>query len=158
MRRRIYADTSVIGGCLDDEWREPSRRLVERFVAGLDVLVISDITDTELENAPPDVRRITTEIDPRDIEEVRLGPEEVELAREYISQGVIGKSSFADAQHIALATTVHRVDLLVSWNFKHIVNLDRIHGYNSVNLRRGYPLLEIRTPREVLPYENRKEV
>ena len=46
-----------------------------------------------------------------------------------------------------------RVDVLVSWNFKHMVNLRRIHGYNSVNLRRGYPTLEIRAPREVLSDE-----
>lgn len=58
----------------------------------------------------------------------------------------------ADAQHIAIAT-VARVDVLVSWNFKHIVNLQRIRGYNSVNLRKGYPLLEIRTPRELLTDE-----
>jgi hypothetical protein len=41
------------------------------------------------------------------------------------------------------------VDVLVSGNFKHIVNLRRIHAYNVVNLKKGYPLLEIRTPREV---------
>ena len=57
-----------------------------------------------------------------------------------------------DAQHIAIAT-VGRVDVLVSWNFRHIVNLVRIHGYNSVNLRKGYPMIEIRTPREVLSDE-----
>lgn len=61
-------------------------------------------------------------------------------------------SILADAQHIA-AATVHRADILVSWNFKHIVNLRRIHGFNSLNLREEYPLLEIRTPREVVLYE-----
>lgn len=70
MRRRIYTDTSVIGGCFDDEWGEPSRRLIERFARGLDILVISDVTDTELENAPPNVRRITTEMDRRNVEEI----------------------------------------------------------------------------------------
>jgi hypothetical protein len=49
--------------------------------------------------------------------------------------------------------TVGRVNVLVSWNFKQIVNLERIHGYNSVNLRKGYPMIEIRTPREVLSDE-----
>jgi hypothetical protein len=58
----------------------------------------------------------------------------------------------ADAQHIAMAS-VARVDVLVSWNFKHIVNLQRIRGYNSVNLRQGYPMIEIRTPREVMSDE-----
>ena len=75
-----------------------------------------------------------------------------ELAEAYIVAEVITAKMRADAQHIAIAT-VARVDVLVSWNFKHIVNLPRIHGYNSVNLRRGYPILEIRTPREVLSDE-----
>ncbi|NHI94993.1 MAG: hypothetical protein EAX96_21060 [Candidatus Lokiarchaeota archaeon] len=57
-----------------------------------------------------------------------------------------------DAQYVAIATT-HRVDLLVSWNFKHVVNLQKIRGYNSVNLKLAYPLLEIRTPWEVLIYD-----
>ena len=54
----------------------------------------------------------------------------------------------ADVLHIAFAS-VARVDVLVSWNFKHSVNLKRIHLFNAVNLKTGYPLLEIRTPREV---------
>jgi hypothetical protein len=73
----------------------------------------------------------------------------MDLADAYISEGVIGAKLRADAQHIAIAT-VARVDVLVSWNSKHIVNLHRIQGYNSVNLRRGYPMLEIRAPQEVL--------
>jgi hypothetical protein len=75
------------------------------------------------------------------------------LADAYITAQVIGAASRFDAQHIATAT-VHQVTVLASWNFKHIVNLVRIQGYNSVNLRRGYPLLEIRTPKEILPYED----
>jgi len=71
----------------------------------------------------------------------------------YPAAKVIGAGSLLDAQHIATAT-INRVDVLVSWNFKHIVNINRIHGYNSVNLRLGYPLLEIRTPREVAPDED----
>ena len=70
-----------------------------------------------------------------------------------MAEGVITRKSRVDAQHIAIATMNH-VDVLVSWNFKHIVNLDRIHGYNSVNLKLGYPMIEIRTPTEVLNYEN----
>jgi predicted nucleic acid-binding protein len=59
------------------------------------------------------------------------------------------KGERADALHIALATAA-RVDVLVSWNFKHIVNLRRIHAFNAVNLKHGYPVLEIRNPREVI--------
>ena len=71
------------------------------------------------------------------------------LAAEYIRDGAVGKNQRADALHIGIAT-VARVDVLVSWNFKHIVNLRRIHAFNAVNLKQGYPVLEIRNPREVI--------
>jgi len=57
--------------------------------------------------------------------------------------------SYNDALHIALAT-LNNSDVLASWNFKHIVNLERIRLYNSINLRFGHRLIEIRTPREIL--------
>ncbi len=60
----------------------------------------------------------------------------------------VGKTSMDDCIHIAVAT-LSEVDILVSWNFKHIVNVCRIRGYNSVNLRLGYSTLEIRSPREI---------
>ncbi len=84
---------------------------------------------------------------------MELNEESAELARKYIENGVIGQGKLVDAEHIAIAT-VNRVDVLVSWNFKHIVNLQKIYGYNSVNLRNGYPLLEVRSPREVVSYED----
>jgi hypothetical protein len=86
------------------------------------------------------------------IEVVSLTEEAAELAREYLRVGVVTAKMRVDGEHIAVAT-VARVDVLVSWNFKHIVNLRRIQGYNSVNLRLGHPLVEIRTPQEVLPDE-----
>lgn len=56
----------------------------------------------------------------------------MDLADKYISEKVVGLTSLEDCRHIALAT-INRVDVLASWNFKHIVNLERIKGYNSVN-------------------------
>jgi hypothetical protein len=91
-------------------------------------------------------------IPPNFQEHIELTEEASDLARLYIQQGVLGETKRVDAQHIAMAT-IARVDVLVSWNFKHIVNLERIRGYNSVNLKAGYPLLEIRTPREVIGYD-----
>ena len=82
------------------------------------------------------------------LEFVHQNAESEVLAEEYIRQAVVSRRMLADAQHIAVATLA-RVDVLVSWNFRHIVNLDRIHGFNAVNLRAGYPLLEIRSPLEV---------
>jgi hypothetical protein len=74
------------------------------------------------------------------------------LADTYIEEKVVGKTSIEDCRHIALAT-VYRVDVLASWNFKHIVNLDKIKGYNSVNYRYGYPMIEIRSPKDLIHYE-----
>jgi hypothetical protein len=152
MRRRIYTDTSAVGGCLDDEFSLYSIQLFDRFRARLDILVISDLTLAELEGAPLDVREVLRRVPEDAIEEVSFSADASELAGAYIAAGVIGAAHLEDARHIATAT-VHRVDVLVSWNFKHIVNLDRIHGYNSVNLRLGYALLEIRSPQEALRYE-----
>lgn len=53
--------------------------------------------------------------------------------------------------HIALAT-VADIDVLVSWNFKHIVRLDKIRIFNAVNLELGYKQLQIYSPREVTSY------
>lgn len=152
MKARIYIDTSVIGGCEDNEFSEHSVRLMACFGRGDFILVVSDLTVQELAAAPGDVREHLASVPEAYIETLRLDAESRELAEAYIVAGVITAKMRADAQHIAIAT-VARVDVLVSWNFKHIVNLPRIHGYNSVNLRRGYPILEIRSPREVLSDE-----
>jgi hypothetical protein len=84
---------------------------------------------------------------------LRLSPEATELADKYIEAKVVGKTSRADCQHIAIATLCN-ADVLVSWNFKHIVNLDRIRGYNGINYQNGHKMIEIRTPKEVIKYEN----
>ena len=151
MKFRIYTDTSVLGGCEDEEFAEHSIRLMECFVRGERILVLSTLTVQELAAAPAQVRGRLAAVPEGHIETL-LDAEAKELAEAYIAAGVLTAKMRADAQHIAIAT-VGRVDVLVSWNFKHIVNLQRIHGYNSVNLRRGYPMIEIRTPREVLSDE-----
>jgi len=149
---RIYTDTSVLGGCEDEEFAEHSVRLMEGFVQGERVLVLSTLTVQELAAAPAGVRRRLAAVPEKHIETLQLDAEAKELAEAYVAAGVLPAKMRADAQHIAIAT-VGRVDVLVSWNFKHIVNLQRIHGYNSVNLLRGHPMIEIRTPREVLSDE-----
>jgi hypothetical protein len=152
MRRRINTDASVIGGCLDAELEEPSQLLFDRFHAGQDLVIISELTLLELEGAPEEVRDILEQVPSDHREDVEFNEAAAELADRYIQAEVIGRASRLDAQHIATAT-VHRVDVLVSGNFKHVVNLARIQGYNSVNLRQGYPLVEIRSPQEVLSYD-----
>ena len=145
---RVYVDTSVVGGCLDEEFRVASNRLVERSRAGSVLLVISDTTLAELAGAPAEVRGVLEALPPGCLELVRQDEQSEALAEQYILQEVVSHRMLADALHIAVAT-IAKVDVLVSWNFKHIVNLDRIHGFNAVNLRLGYAMLEIRSPLEV---------
>lgn len=146
---KVYVDTSVFGGCFDAEFEEWSNKLIEEFKLGLKVLIISDLTLKELEEAPADVKNLVGEIPGEHKEYVILNDEARDLASHYIEEGVVSDGYLVDAQHIAIAT-VNRVDILVSWNFRHIVNLTKIRLYNSVNLKYGYSLLEIRSPREVL--------
>jgi len=75
-----------------------------------------------------------------------IAEEAVELATAYIDEKVVGQTSFADCLHIAIAT-ITKADYLISWDFKYTVNVDRIEGYNSINLMKGYKQLEIRSPR-----------
>ena len=149
MKRRIYTDTSVIGGCLDAELEQASRLLMNAFERGEAIMVLSDLTALELLAAPAAVRAVAERVPDVHREHVGMTSEAVALADRYIAAGAVGMANRIDARHIALATVSH-VNVLVSWNFRHIVNLWRIQAYNSVNLREGYSMLEIRTPREVV--------
>ena len=149
MIQRIYIDTSVIGGCFDKEFKEDTLPLFDQVRKGKMKIVYSEITLDELVDAPEFVRNVLKGIHEKDKEYVAITDEVLILAETYISEKVVGKTSRADCIHIALAT-INKVDILVSWNFKHIVNINRIRGYNSINLRLGYQTLEIRTPKEIL--------
>lgn len=149
MKQRVYVDTSVIGGCEDQPYRRCSLRIFEEFRREFRIAVVSDLTRRELEGAPDSVKTILESLPDQAIENVFLSGEAEALARSYVDEGVVGSANIADAQHIAIAS-VERVDVLVSWNFRDIVNLERIHGFNAVNLKLGYPILEIRSPREVV--------
>lgn len=145
---KVYIDTSVIGGCLDDEFSMWSCALFEEFKAGLKIPIVADITLRELESAPVEVQEILKPLAEK-IEYVYFNEESDNLSRIYLDEQIVTAKYLVDAQHIALAS-IMRVDVLVSWNFKHIVNLNRIRLYNSVNMKMGYPLIDIRSPREVL--------
>jgi predicted nucleic acid-binding protein len=151
-KQRIYIDTSVIGGCFDKEFAEWSNKLFNEFIAGKKIAVISDIVIDEILEAPDEVKEKLRQIPVQFIEQIKKEDEADYLASKYIEMKAISKNYYNDALHIAIAT-INNCDLLVSWNFKHIVNYQRIIIYNSINLMFGYKHLEIRTPKEVVPYE-----
>jgi predicted nucleic acid-binding protein len=152
-RQRIYLDTSVFGGYYDNEFQEFTKPLFERINNGEFKILLSGVLQKELEPAPEKIVKLVTELKAEYTEFLDEDEDAVELATEYIAEEVVGQTSYADCLHIALAT-ISRADLLVSWNFKHIVNIERIRGYNSINIKNGYKQLEIRSPRDLMHYEN----
>jgi len=148
----IYIDTSFIGGYFDEEFSTDTRLLFEEILKGEYNIVISDLTEKELLKAPEKVRTLLKDLNVS-FGLIAVTPDSIKLAMEYIKEKVVGQTSLDDCIHIATAT-INKVDILVSWNFKHIVNVQRIRGYNSINIRNGYPILEIRSPKDLINYED----
>ena len=148
-RLRVYADTSVFGGCLDDEFADDSKVFFDEVKSGRFTLVVSSVTLRELLDAPEDVRRILASLPADNVENFPDCPEIVELRDAYIEASVVGPGSREDAEHVA-AASIADVDMIVSWNFKHIVHFEKISGYHGVNLIRGYKPVNIYSPKEVI--------
>ena len=149
MKQRIYVDTSVIGGYYDAPLQEATRQLFERIADREFDVYFSEVNDAELMNAPQQVKEVKDLI-PCDCFHPIVVTDEVEtLSQLYISEKALSKASENDAYHIAFAS-VYKIDCLISWNFKHIVNYNKIKLFNAVNLRFGYPLIDIRSPLEFL--------
>ena len=146
---RIYVDTSVFGGYFEIEFEEWTKPFIEKFITGEYKLLYSHITEIELKKAPEQVRDLIKSIPVEHVEFLPVSDTAINLADQYIKENVVGKSSIDDCRHIAIAT-LNNADILASWNFKHIVNVTRIRGYNSINYKNGYKILEIRTPREII--------
>ncbi len=153
MKQRIYIDTSVVGGFYDIEFMEYTRPFFEKIKRGEIIIMYSNLLEKELQNAPERVKQVIKELPVENIEYIEISDESIDLAQKYIDENVVGKTSFEDCLHIALAT-MNKADILISWNFKHIVNMTKIRGYNSVNLKFGYPQIDIRSPRELIDYED----
>ena len=156
MLKRIYIDTSVFGGYFDKEFEKETKPFFNKIFENRIKINISEILELELYRAPDEIKDLFESLPPDLLERVELTDEARLLSEKYVSEKVVGKISRADCQHIALAT-INKADVLVSWNFKHIVNLERIRGYNSINFREGYQMIEIRTPKEIFNYENDNE-
>ena len=154
MKQRIYVDTSVFGGYFDAEFEEFTKPFFEMVMNGEFRVVYSSITEQELEKSPERVKQLVRGLPVESVDFVDLADTEdaINLASQYIAEKVVGRTSFDDCLHIALAT-IHKADCLASWNFKHIVNVVRIRGYNAVNLKLGYSTIDIRSPKELIRYE-----
>ena len=155
MTLRIYVDTSVIRGCADVEFAEESLRLLELARSGRLLLLVSDVVVQELSDAPQPVLQWFEDLPESAIEVVPLSEKVLQLRDAYLAAGVLGPKWMDDATHVA-AATVAQADAIVSWNFKHIVRLDKIKAYNEVNFKMGFGDLTILSPKEVI-YDNADE-
>ncbi|MDD5675591.1 MAG: hypothetical protein PHC61_15580 [Chitinivibrionales bacterium] len=147
---RICCDTSVIGGLHDAEFSSQSRRLIDYVKAGIFTMVISPVVEDEILNdATP--AQIVTEY--KDIltfcEIVEVADEALDLQQAYIDENIVSSKWRDDALHVALATG-NLCDFIVSWNFKHIVNFQKIPLYNAVNKLHGYSEIQIYSPLELV--------
>ena len=149
MKQRIYLDTSVIGGIFDEKFEVITNMLFNLVKLNQIIIVLSDLTENEIKLAPLRVNNFFYSLGEFNVEFINGSEESNRLAKAYINEKVVGPTSLDDCHHIALAT-ISRVDILASWNFKHIVNENRIRGYNSVNLRMWYDQLEILSPLEII--------
>jgi hypothetical protein len=151
-RLRIYLDTSVVGGCFDAQFARWSNSLIKDFAAGAFLPILSDVLAAEIQDAPEPVRQKYADLLSGEHELAAVTEEAIELAEAYQRREILTPKYYDDGLHIALAS-VAEADLLVSWNFRHIVHFDKIRMFNSVNLELGYKPLQIYSPREVTQAE-----
>lgn len=146
--QRVYTDTSVIGGCFDSEFALWSNGLFDDFRSERFVAVVSSVVAAEVESAPERVRAAYDDLIALGAEVLLVTHEALDPADAYLERGVLTPKFYDDATHIALATLAD-VDLLVGWNFRHIVHYDKTRAFNAVNLERGHKPVQIYSPREV---------
>jgi len=151
---KFYLDTSVLNFALTDK---PELALQKK--ATVDLLdeirqskyegCISDQVFIEIERAsPPEIEALKNLINTLDLEVLTINKETESLADKYVSEGLIPLKYREDALHIAIAT-INEADLIVSWNFEHIVKMKTKHGVIAVNTLLGYKAVEIISPQEV---------
>lgn len=149
---RAYVDASVFGGIHDVEFSEASQAFFDQARAGHFALMISALVAEELDPAPEGVRR-HFESWLADLEFVPIDERMVALQQAYLDAGIVTPKWADDALHVA-AASVAGADLIVSWNFRHIVHFDKVRRYNAVNRLYGWPEIAIHSPSEVLRYED----
>ncbi len=135
--------------------RDATIEFFENFVnTGRYEVYISDIVITEIEATKDAEKRIqllnVTENYPIGFVDEQQSTEIIRLADLYLKNGILPVKSKADAFHIAICV-VNQMDILLTWNYKHLANINRKHKITQVNIENHYlHPLEIITPFEVI--------
>jgi predicted nucleic acid-binding protein len=148
---RVYVDTSVFGGVFDDEFDIVSQRFFNQVKRKEFILVTSAVVNEELKKAPEEVRFFFLEMLPYS-EIIEITQETLDLRNAYLKAEIVSPKYTNDALHVAMAT-IAQCDIILSWNFKHIVHFNKIPLYNAVNILNGYNRISIFSPWEVIKYD-----
>lgn len=150
---RIYIDTSVWNTVFDEHVPDMQAQTVDFFrrvrTEARAHGFLSDVVLQELGSAPAERTPMLAELI-REVSPIRLDldDESSALAEAYVQHDILSRGHLVDARHVAIAT-VARMDILVSWNYRHLVNRRRREALNGVNAILGYPPIEIISPPEV---------
>src|SRR5262245_32490136 len=146
---RVYLDTSVISALGDA--RAPDRQqLTQEFFARAEEfeLFSSQLTKDEVSKTRDEQRRLEMLARLQGLQLLPITTEAVELSGRYIAARAMPEAAPEDALHVAIAVTTHQ-DILLSWNFKHLVNRRRRAMLDSVNASLGLPRISILAPPEL---------
>ena len=151
---RLYLDTTVWNFSFADDapqHRAETLEFFQRVRLGLFEVFYSEAVEREVIAAPlarrRQIEKLLEEIAPKRLEQ---NSKIDALATEYINRSVLPKRSRLDAFHVAYAT-VYQMDALVSWNFRHLANVNRRKRVMALNLEKGYNFpVQLVTPLEVL--------
>ncbi|MCL6100600.1 MAG: type II toxin-antitoxin system VapC family toxin [Bacteroidetes bacterium] len=150
MKKRVYVDTSVFGGIFDEEFKNASSVFFDQVRKGKFIIVTSPVVIDEISLAPIEVRKLYKQLN-HFIEVIEISNGVLELRDAYLNARIVSKKYSNDALHVAFAT-ISECLIIVSWNFKHIVNFEKIPLYNAINIISGYKQVAIHSPLEVINY------
>ena len=150
MKKRVYVDTSVFGGIFDEDFKSASSVFFDQVRKGEFTIVTSPVVIDEISLAQIEIQKLYKQLN-HFIEVIEISNEVLELRDAYLNARIVPKKYSNDALHVAFAT-ISECSIIVSWNFKHIVNFEKIPLYNAVSIINGYKQVAIHSPLEVIKY------
>ncbi len=153
---KVYLDTSVISHLFQEDVPEKmtdTRQLWEMFRKEKYDVYLSTVTLEEIEVCPePKRSQLLDCLEQINYTLIRINSNVAEIAEQIIEMGILTKKSYDDCQHIG-AAIISECDCIISWNFKHIVNIKTIRGIRAITNLKGHKPIEILNPSVLLESE-----
>lgn len=156
-KMKVYLDTSVISYLLQEDSpgkMAETQRLWKLFEQNRFDIYLSTVTLEEVNGCPePKRSKLWDYMEQITYTTLGISYEALEVAGQLIEMKILTEKSFDDCQHIG-AAVVNGCDCIVSWNFKHIVNMKTINGLRKATYLRGYKAIEIWNPSMLLEWRD----